>query len=76
MNSTEQILLEKLTVIQPAKFPTFYRTKLCIVMFIHAQQLVNIPSHMNPDHTFTSTSPRSTSNYLSIDTQISHVVPF
>jgi len=27
MNSTEQILLQKLTVTQPVKFPTFYGTK-------------------------------------------------
>jgi hypothetical protein len=31
---------------------------------------------MKPDHTFTSTSPRSISNYLAIYTQISHVASF
>jgi hypothetical protein len=50
--------------------------KMCIVMFTQAPQPVNILSHMNPDHTSKSTSPRYISNYLSIDTQISHVVCF
>ena len=75
-NSTEQILLEKLTVTKTVKFPTFYGTKMCIVMFFQAWLLVNILSHMNPVHTFISTSPRSISNYLALCTQISHVVCF
>jgi hypothetical protein len=76
MNSTEQIPLEKLTVTQPVKFPTFYETKMCIVMFTQARLLVNILSHMNPDHTFTSTSSRSVSKYLAVYIQISYVVCF
>jgi hypothetical protein len=76
MKSIEQILLQKLTVTQPVKFSTFYGTKICIDMFTQAPQLVNILSHMNPDYTFTSISPRSNSNYLSIYTQISHVISF
>jgi hypothetical protein len=76
MNSLEQILLEMLTVTQPVKFPTYYGPKICIVLFTLAQLLVNILRHMNPDHTFTYTSPSSILNYLSIYTQISHVVSF
>jgi len=73
MNSTEQILLQKLTVTQCVKFPTFYGTKICIIVFTKAQQLVNIHSHMNPDQTSTSTSPSSISNYRDFYTQTSHV---
>jgi hypothetical protein len=66
MSSMQHILHENLTFTQPVKFPTFYRTGMCIIMFKQALQLVNIFSHMNPDQTFTPTSPRSISNYLSI----------
>jgi hypothetical protein len=53
MNSMEQILLKNLTVTQPVKFPTFYGTKMCIIMFTQLPQMVNILSHMNPAHNFT-----------------------
>jgi hypothetical protein len=68
MNSMEQILLKKLTVTQPIKFPTFYGTKMCIIIFTQPPQMVNILSHMNPAHNLTHTSPRSILNYLSIYT--------
>lgn len=76
MNSMGQILLEKLTVTQSVKLPTFYGTKTCIIMFTTGPQLVNIVSHLNPAHTFTLTTTRSMLNYLSIYAYISHVVSF
>jgi hypothetical protein len=76
MNSIEQSPLQNLTVTQPVKFPNFYGAKMCIVMFTQAQQLVNILSHMKPDQTFTSTSPKSISSYLALYIQFSHVVCF